>query len=175
MHAEVTFEAFVAARLPALLRFAGALTGDRATAEDVVQEVLIRAHVRWRHIDALKRPEAYVQKMIVNEFLSWRRRFKRIQTHAEVPQVRDDAPDHATTYGDRDALRTELARLPRRQRAVLVLRYYAGMTDNEIAGELGCTAGTVRGYASRALATLRVSELAQAADSKRGRRYGPVR
>jgi DNA-directed RNA polymerase specialized sigma24 family protein len=67
-------EEFAAARLPAPLRFVGVLTGDRAPAEDVVQDVLVRAHSRWRKIGQMDRPELYVRKMIVNEFLSWRRR-----------------------------------------------------------------------------------------------------
>jgi DNA-directed RNA polymerase specialized sigma24 family protein len=123
----MTFEEFVTARLPAVLRFAGVLTGDRGLAEDVVQDVLIRASSRWQAIAQLDRPEAYVRKMVVNEFLSWRRRSWRL-----VPK------------------------LPRRQRAVLVLRYYEGLSDLDIAAVLGCRPGTVRGYASRALAALRI-------------------
>jgi RNA polymerase sigma factor (sigma-70 family) len=69
---------------------------------------------------------------------------------------RHPVSDHAAVHAERDALRIELDKLPRRQRAVLVLRYYAGMSDLEIAEVLGCGAGTVRGYASRALAALRV-------------------
>ena len=65
-------------------------------------------------------------------------------------------PDHAVLYAERDALLAELGKLPRRQRAVLVLRYYQGLSDPEIAGVIGCTPGTVRGYASRALAALPV-------------------
>ena len=72
----MTFEEFAAARLPSVLRFAGVLTGDRGLAEDVVQEVLIRASARWQAIVVLDKPEAYVRKMIVNEYLSWRRRFR---------------------------------------------------------------------------------------------------
>ncbi len=70
----MTFDEFAVARLGAVLRFAVVLTGDRAVAEDVVQEVLIRALGRWEMIARLDRPEAYVRKMIVNEWLSWRRR-----------------------------------------------------------------------------------------------------
>lgn len=154
----MTFEEFAAGRLPALLRFAAVLTGDRAGAEDVVQEVLIRAHRHWDKIGGLDRPELYVRKMIVNEFISSRRRLWRV-----VPAGRGVdldvrvAPDHAGAHAERQALLAELARLPGRQRAVLVLRYYEGLDDAEIADVLGCAPGTVRGYASRALATLRVA------------------
>jgi RNA polymerase sigma factor (sigma-70 family) len=93
--------------------------------------------------------------MITNEYLSWRRRWARITPHADVaPAATED--DHAHLHAERDAIRAELARLPRRQRAVLVLRYYEHLTDNEIADVMGCPAGTVRSLASRALAALRV-------------------
>jgi RNA polymerase sigma-70 factor (sigma-E family) len=151
----MTFEEFAAARLAALLRFAVVLTGDRGLAEDVVQEVLLRAHQKWRKIGALDSPEHYVRRMIVNEYLSWRRRWARIVPQANPPEPHAVA-DHAETHSEREALRTELDKLPRRQRAVLVLRYYAGLSDHEIAEALGCTPGTVRGYASRALAALRI-------------------
>jgi DNA-directed RNA polymerase specialized sigma24 family protein len=76
--AALTFEEFAAARLPAVLRFAAVLTGDRSVDEDVVQEVLIRASRRWETVAGLDRPEAYVRKMIVNEYTSWRRRSWRL-------------------------------------------------------------------------------------------------
>jgi RNA polymerase sigma-70 factor (sigma-E family) len=151
------FEEFAATRLPAVLRFAGVLTADRALAEDVVQEVLIRAGKRWDKLDRLDHPELYVRKMIVNEYLSWRRRSWRLLPTGSADEVDDRVtPDHAGQHAERDALLAELGKLPRRQRTVLVLRYYQGLSDTEIADVLGCRPGTVRGYASRALATLRV-------------------
>ncbi|HEY8452223.1 MAG: SigE family RNA polymerase sigma factor [Micromonosporaceae bacterium] len=158
----MTFEEYVAWRLPALLRFAAVLTGDRDLAHDIVQEVLARAHVRWRRIGQLDIPDRYVRRMVVNEFLSWRRRWSRVVPVGRAGEVEDAVgradpdPDAATVHAERDALRAELARLPRRQQAVLVLRYYEGLTDAEIAEVLGCRPGTVRGYASRALAALRL-------------------
>jgi RNA polymerase sigma-70 factor (sigma-E family) len=151
------FEEFAATRLPAVLRFAGVLTADRGLAEDVVQEVLIRAAKRWDKLDRLDHPELYVRKMIVNEYLSWRRRSWRSLPRGSADEVDDRVtPDHAGQLAERDALLAELGKLPRRQRAVLVLRYYQGLSDTEIADVLGCKPGTVRGYASRALAALRV-------------------
>ena len=153
----MTFEEFVTARLPAVLRFAGVLTADRALAEDVVQEVLIRASKRWDQLDSLDYPERYVRKMVVNEYLSWRRRNWRLLPTGAAGDFDDRVTlDHATQHAERDALLAELGKLPRRQRTVLVLRYYQGLSDTEIADVLGCTPGTVRGYASRALAALRV-------------------
>jgi RNA polymerase sigma-70 factor (sigma-E family) len=151
------FEEFAATRMPGVLRFAGVLTGDRATAEDLAQEVLIRAYSRWDRIGCLDRPEFYVRKMMLNEFLSWRRRSSRqIPATGTALEPATITPDHAQEYTEREALLAEVGKLPRRQRAVLVLRYYEGLSDTEIAEVLGCTPGTVRGYASRALAALRV-------------------
>jgi len=153
----MTFEEFAAAQMPAVLRLAAVLAGDRATAEDLVQEVLTRAYCRWDRIGGLDRPELYVRKMILNEFLAWRRRSSRHRTRSgPVPETVSSAPDHACAYSEREALLAELGKLPRRQRAVLVLRYYEDRCDNEIAELLGCAPGTVRGYASRGLAALRV-------------------
>jgi RNA polymerase sigma-70 factor (sigma-E family) len=158
----MTFEEYTAARSVALLRYAAVLTGDRDLAQDIVQEVLARAHQRWQRIVRLNVPDSYVRRMVTNEFLSWRRgRWSRLVPIGRVPEeqrpvsvaAERDAP---TVHAERDALLTELARLPRRQQAVLVLRYYEGLSDAEIADVLGCRPGTVRGYASRALATLRV-------------------
>lgn len=159
--APVTFDEWAAERAPALLRFAVVLTGDRGLAEDVVQEVLIRVYERWKQVVRLDRPEAYTRRMIVNEYLSWRRRWSRFlpsDTATAGGGVDHATADHADQHADREALGQALARLPRRQQVVLVLRYYGGLSDNEIADVLDCSSGTVRGYASRALATLRVDD-----------------
>src|SRR5262245_41851578 len=150
------FEEFAEARLPALLRYAGLLTGDRELARDVVQEVLARALVRWRRIAGLDEPYAYVRTMVTNEYLSLRRR-KKVRTVALTYEALDGPgapalPDQTSRLGDREDLWQRLATLPRQQRAVIVLRYYEDLTDAEIAETLGCRPGTVRGYAARALA-----------------------
>jgi RNA polymerase sigma factor (sigma-70 family) len=95
--------------------------------------------------------------MIVNEYLSWRRRsWRTVPSGAGTDMDGPLTPDPAADYAERDALLAELAKLPRRQRTVLVLRYYEALSDLEIAEALGCRPGTVRGYACRALAALRV-------------------
>src|SRR6266508_4507578 len=127
-----TFEEFVVARGEALLRFALMLCGNRHGAEDLVQSALAKAYPRWSRIAAMERPEAYVKAALVNEHLSWWRR-----------------------RSSRDAAWALLGRLPCRQRAVLVLRYYEDLADAEIATILGCAPATVRSQAARALATLR--------------------
>jgi RNA polymerase sigma-70 factor (sigma-E family) len=151
----VKFTDYVTANQRTLLRFAMALTGDARLAEDVVQDSLARAFQRWDRISVLDRPHAYVRRMIVNEYLSWRRRWSRVQPLADI-EPDEVQPDHAVEHAERETMIARLARLPRKQRAVLALRFYEGMSDAEIAETLGCAVGTVRGDASRALAALRV-------------------
>jgi RNA polymerase sigma-70 factor (sigma-E family) len=153
----MTFDEFAGARLPAVLRFATALTGDPDLAKDLVQEVLIRASERWREIGQLDRPEAYIRKMVVNEYLSWRRRsWRLIPSGTNGHLAERPSPDHADGYIERQALMAELAKLSRRRRTALVLRYYEGYSDAEIAEVMGCTQSTVRGHVFRALAALRI-------------------
>lgn len=156
----MTYEEFVAARLPAVLRYATALTGSPPLAEDLVQEVLVRVQAKWRRVSTAERPEAYVRRMVLNEYLGWRRRrsSRDVSTAPEhFEGLSGTVADHAEAHGERDRMRRALETLPRRQRAVLVLRFYEGLTDAEIAADLGCSTGTVRSHASRALATLRTA------------------
>ena len=160
----MTFEQFAVARLPSLLRYAVVLTGDRDLAQDVVQEVLARAQVKWRRISDADSPEAYVRRMVLNEYLSWRRSWAVRNVHAvgerlvDIDDARGGVNDPAQSVVDADALWNRLATLGRKQRAVLVLRYYEQFDDNAIADLLGCSPATVRSHASRALRTLRLSE-----------------
>ena len=150
------FDQFVRERGPSLLRFATALCADRGLGEDVVQDVLLRVHDRWSQIEHLASVDGYVHRMVVNEYLSWRRRWARIIPHAVVPASGRTSPDHAESHAARSELAARLAGLPPKQRAVLVMRYYGDLPDADIAEALGCRAVTVRGYASRGLATLRI-------------------
>lgn len=157
-----TLDGLVRTHLPALLRYATVLVGDQHTAADLVQEVLLRAHVRWNRIALTERPDLYLRRMVTNEHLSWRRRWHVRTIHPTADDalarhggaVGDPAADHA----EGDAMWRRLEELPARQRAVLVLRYYEGFTDVEIAAVLGTSSATVRSHASRALATLRRAE-----------------
>lgn len=151
----MTFDEWARVGLPKLLRFATVLCGSGDLAGDVVQDVAIKAHRYWDRVEAASHPDAYLRKMVVNEYLSWRHKWSRIVPRPEI--FSDElVADHADQQADRDELILELAKLPRRQRAVLVLRYYGGQSDSEIAETLGCSASTVRAHASRALAALRV-------------------
>ena len=160
------FEEFAAARLPALLRYAVVLTGDRELARDLVQEALTKALVRWRRIERVDEPYAYVRTIVTNLYLSLLRR-RTLRTVPLVEEIAPTLPDPADTVGEHSGLWQRLAALPRQRRAVLVLRYYEGLSDNEIADVLGCRPATVRGYATRALAALRV-ELTELATSRGG-------
>ena len=145
------FDDFAAARLSALLRYAVLLTGDREQARDLVQDVLTQALVKWDRIGAVEEPYAYVRRMVTNEHLSWRRR-RRVRT---VP-LDDDPAGLPSPEPPGDEMWELLSALPARQRAVLVLRFYEGLSDPEIADVLGCRPGTVRSSASRAYAALRI-------------------
>ncbi|QGQ18248.1 SigE family RNA polymerase sigma factor [Cellulomonas sp. JZ18] len=149
--------------LPGLLRYATVLTGDGHTAADLVQEVLLRAHVRWGRIALLDRPDLYLRRMVTNEHLSWRRRWHVRTVRPAADDVlaahADPHADHADAVVADDAMWQHLAALPPRQRTVLVLRYYEGLSDPEIATVLGTSSATVRSHASRALAALRQTDL----------------
>jgi RNA polymerase sigma-70 factor (sigma-E family) len=164
----LTFDEFLGARLSALLRYATVVTCDPHLAEDVVQDVLIRAQQRWARISNADQPEAYVKRMILNEFLSWRRR--RAAKTLPVPATESAAaePDAAARVVERHALLSQIAALPARQRAVIALRYYEDLPDAEIAALLGCSEATVRSHCSRALAALRTSnQLTEASNDHR--------
>ena len=154
----MTYEEFVSSRLQSLLRYAVMLTGDPHTAQDLVQETMIRVQLKWRRVVKADQPERYVQRMLTNAYIDVRRGswLRRVTLQAEPTEPRANGnSDHAERTAARDEMWLLLARLPRRQRAALVLRYYEGLPDGEIAEVLGCAVGTVRAHISRALATLR--------------------
>lgn len=157
----MTFEQYATSRLPVLLATARAICGEAALAEDLVQDVLIKLHARWATIEAVEQRDAYVRRMLVNEFISWRRKWARITPHAWLPPTRAEADqsaiDQASAHADRDQLLAEIRRLPPRQRVVIGLRYYADQSDAQIADALGCSPATVRVHAARALTKLRVN------------------
>jgi len=130
-------------------------SGDRAAAEDAVQEALTKAYVRWGHISGLSNPTGYVRRMVINECLTTRRRWRRHESQA--PMVEGHVLGGFQPVEDRQVLARLLAQLGPRQRAVLVLRYFCDMPDPQIAEVLGCSPANVRSQASRALQSLRRS------------------
>ena len=153
----MTYEEFANSRLTAMLRFAVMLTGEPHTAQDLVQETMVRVQLNWRRVVRTEAPERYVRRMLVNQFIDWQRGswLRRVLLRADPPEQVDLRGDHAEESAERDQVWSWLERLPRRQRAALVLRYYEDLPDAEIAEVLGCAVGTVRSLISRALATLR--------------------
>ncbi|WP_336212578.1 SigE family RNA polymerase sigma factor [Nonomuraea sp. LPB2021202275-12-8] len=144
------FEDFVRARGPALLRYGYVLSGNPEDAADLVQEALLKLSDAWRRVRDKDNPEAYVRTIMARQHISWWRRRRREHLTDHVPEG---------SYTDRHPtgeLWKELATLPRKQRTVLVLRYYEDLPDQEIADILGISCGTVRSQAFRALHALRV-------------------
>lgn len=149
------FDAYVADKGTALLRFARVITGDPYLAEDLVQATLAKAFRRWRRIGEMEHPDAYVRRIVVTKHLDWRRRMSNSEAPSAVDVLDRAADDHAPAVAARDEMRQLLVTLPKRQRTVLALRYYADYDDAAIAATLGCGESTVRSNAARALATLR--------------------
>ena len=144
------FEEFAAAALPGLLRFGHVLTGDPLRAEELVQQALVSTWARWRKIEH-DQPHAYVRRAMVHTHTSWWRRSRR---EAPLPLGYDASAPVDPDLGERDRTFAALRQLPPRQRAVIVLRYYEDLSEADIARVLGCSPGTVKSQASRALRTL---------------------
>lgn len=144
---------FVRARNQHLLRRAYLLTGSRSAAEDLVQEALARCCVAWRR-RRVENPDAYVLQVMINlQTKRWRRR--RFVDQLSDRVIEESVPDGATERAEQDRMWQLLLDAPPGQRAVLVLRYYEGLPEAEIASALGIAIGTVRSQNARGLARLR--------------------
>jgi RNA polymerase sigma-70 factor (sigma-E family) len=139
-----------------LLRFAYVLCGDRHLAEDLLQDVLFAMYRRFPDGLPIENPVGYARRALANQNISRRRRAS--SSEIAVALFPDAAAPAAFDAAERDALWQAVRRLPVRQRTVLVLRYYADASDDEIGATLGCRRGTVRSLASRALAALRADD-----------------
>jgi RNA polymerase sigma-70 factor (sigma-E family) len=156
------FTAFVRARGEHHLRMATLLTGSPDAAQDLVQASLLKLYQAWSRIDTSAEPDAYLRRIIVNTHRSWwRARWRRETPVSEVPEAGageagagEDAVDR---YAVGALVRQALARLPKQQRAVLVLRYCEDLPEAEVATLLGCSAGAVKTHAHRGLRALRGS------------------
>jgi RNA polymerase sigma-70 factor (sigma-E family) len=153
-----SFEEYVAARGSALVHLALLLTGDRQRAEDLVQTALGRTWPRWSHIveSGEGSYDAYVRKVLLTTYCSWwRRRWTSEYPTAALPEVAVEGVD--VDVDRRRDIVDALAALPRGQRTVVVLRYFYDLTETQTAEALGCSVGTVKTQAARALARLRTS------------------
>ncbi|WP_157620451.1 SigE family RNA polymerase sigma factor [Saccharothrix sp. NRRL B-16348] len=149
------FEEFVAGASPRLLRTAFLLTRDRGHAEDLLQTSLARAWRVWRRVQG--DPEPYVRRIIVNTYATWWRRKWRAEQPTDVlPEPVGASPE--ADVDQREWLWQALGRLPRRQRAVVVLRFYEDLTEAQAAHALGVSVGTVKSQTSKALARLRLDD-----------------
>ena len=153
------FAEFVNSSSRRLFRAASLLTGgDLATADDLVAEALGRVYLAWPRIrseDAF----AYARRTVVNLHLDWRRRLRRRRetlTDA-LPDLAAGGADPGHAVAQRDSVMRSLQRLTRRERAVVVLRFFLDLSEDAIAAELGIAVGTVKSTNARALAKLRVS------------------
>ena len=150
------FRDFMHARWPAMVRLAYALTGDQGHAEDVAQTAFARAYASWPRVRRAGDPEAYVRRIVINENRN-RFRKQRVAERLTDSLPEPGTPDATSQYDQRSALFAALQRLGPKQRAVVVLRYWLGLTEAEAAAVLNCSVGTVKSQASRALASLRQS------------------
>ncbi|NUR87438.1 MAG: SigE family RNA polymerase sigma factor [Nonomuraea sp.] len=150
---ERRFREFVDARSPALMRLGFLLTGgDQHAAEDLVQTALAKLAAGWRRVAA---PEAYAKQIMYRQQISWWRTSVRRGEVVQASPPEREARDAHHQSELRLVLRSALARLTPRQRAVLVLRYYEDLPEQEVALILGCSTGTVRSTAHRSLTRLR--------------------
>jgi RNA polymerase sigma-70 factor (sigma-E family) len=150
------FERFVAESTQPLLRTAYLVAGDVADAEDLVQECLIKVARRWPRVRTMEHPRAYARRVLIN--LALDDSGGRVRRHAELelPDVVHDGADAGSArelaaVDSRSELAQALAQLAPRQRAVLVLRYFEDLSEADTAAALGCSVGTVKSTASRAL------------------------
>ncbi|WP_327049482.1 SigE family RNA polymerase sigma factor [Microbispora sp. NBC_01189] len=146
------FHTYVQSRGAALLRVANQLTGNPSDAEDLLQTALARTYLAWDRIRDRSSLDGYVRRAMVNINISWWRR-RRLEEYPS--EAIPDVPAQQDARHRYDELEQALDRLPTRQRAAIVLRYYEDMTEPEIARTLGISVGTVKSTVSRGMAKLR--------------------
>jgi RNA polymerase sigma-70 factor (sigma-E family) len=154
---DAAFTAFMTEHSADLLRTAWLLCGDAHRAEELVQQALVRTYGAWARAsrgDTL----AYTRRVLVNlRTDTWRRRRREVLSAPDdLPEPGAGHDDHAVTH-DRDELARALALLTARQRRIVVLRHLVGLSEQEVADDLGVSVGTVKSTASRSLATLRAA------------------
>ncbi|GAA1663176.1 SigE family RNA polymerase sigma factor [Fodinicola feengrottensis] len=130
------------------------LTGDQGRAEDLTQTAYAKTYVAWRRI-RMEDPYAFTRRILLNSHIDWWRRRSRLEV--PVAGLREPAPqpDFASVVIDRQELADAMSRLTRRERLVVVLRYFLDLPSDSVAAQLGVTTGTVKSTASRALGKLR--------------------
>lgn len=152
---EVDFESFVASHQVRLRRYALALTGNGSDADDLLQTTLVKVFLAWNRMADHEHVAGYARTTLARSYVSaWRRWGSRVSPTDQVPEI-PVLRSAADTASDRDLIWRGLDRLGRRQRAVVVLRYFEDYDIAAIAEALGITQGTVKSQLSRALTNLR--------------------
>lgn len=152
---ERDFAAYVDGRGVALRSTAYLLCGDWHAAEDLTQAALTKLYLAWRRIDRAGSVDAYARRVLLRTYLDERRRPWRRERPAAEPPDRAAAVDAPGAVDERLALEAALRRLPRTQRAAVVLRYWCDLDIRDTAAALGVSEGTVKSASSRGLAALR--------------------
>ncbi|GAA4461622.1 SigE family RNA polymerase sigma factor [Phytohabitans houttuyneae] len=146
------YVAYVGPRLERLRRVAYLLCHDWHRADDLVQVTVTRLYVHWRRVQGADDIDRYVHRILINAFLSERRKASSRETPVrQLPDTAAPQVDEATTF----AVRAALARVPARQRATIVLRFYCDLTVEQAAEVLSCSAGTVKSQTAKGLTRLR--------------------
>ncbi|MEU7526218.1 SigE family RNA polymerase sigma factor [Saccharothrix sp. NPDC042600] len=159
---EQGFREFAVGHAAALRRTAYLFCGDWHTAEDLMQASLLKLYQAWHRVEWRDNPSAYARKVLLRTWLDEKRRpWRRAeQRDGEVPDRADASadPDLAEEkLWARDLVHAALLRVPPRQRAVLVLRYFEDLPVSEVAVAMGCTEGTVKSQTARGLVALRAA------------------
>jgi RNA polymerase sigma-70 factor (sigma-E family) len=151
---EAEYREFVDSRAASLHRTAYLLCGDWHLADDLVQETFVHTFRHWRRVQRADNQNAYVKRILVNEFKRHWQRYGGLPVRADTDRPETAVPDVSDQVANRADLLRALLTLPARQRATVVLRYLEGMSERETAAVLRCSEGTVKSQTARALNTL---------------------
>jgi len=163
-----TFDEYAGSAWPSLYRYAYLLAGNHADAEDIAQQTLEKAYRSWSRVEKADSPAAYLRQIVTNTYLSQRRpKARRLELLMDAPPETGQMPVGGPE--ERMAVWPHVKSLPPRQRAVVVLRYYEDLSEQEIADVLGCSRGNVKSTAHHALKSLRAALATGGADASDGR------
>ena len=151
---EEDYREFVGSRAASLHRTAFVLCGDWQLADDLVQETFVHVYRHWRRVQRADNQNAYVRRILINEFNRHWQRYGGLPVHADTDRPQAAIPDVSDEVVNRVELLRALLTLPARQRATVVLRYLEGMSERETAAVMRCSEGTVKSQTARALNTL---------------------
>lgn len=169
MDDDLAFERFVREQTPTLFRTAFLLTGNRGDAEELLQDTLARLYPQWNRVANAEKPIAYVQRCVGNRYMSVKRAPEsRSEVRWELPD-RWDGSDLGEAVAVSRTVWQLLGTLPQKQRAALVLRYFYGLPEGEVAAALGCRPVSVRSLVSRGIAAMRAAYFAVPATAEGSR------